>query len=162
MTYFLGIDPGLERIGFGIVARAQGQLSLEAYGVITTPKEASIPERLVQIQTDLQGVLDQFPGIAAAGVEELFFGNNVNTAIPVAQARGVILFTLQQNHCIIEEVKPVQVKSAIAGNGRADKAEMQRIIQLTFGLDELPQPDDAADAIAIAMTAASLHQHTQQ
>jgi crossover junction endodeoxyribonuclease RuvC len=161
MTHFLGIDPGLERTGFGIISRNGGDLVLDAYGVITTPKEDTIPQRLVQIQSDLQSILNQFPDIAAAGVEELFFGNNVNTAIPVAQARGVVLFTLEQNRCIIEEVKPVQVKSAIAGNGRATKAEMQRIVQLTFGLESLPQPDDAADAIAIAMTAAALHQHTQ-
>lgn len=159
MTYFLGIDPGLERTGFGIVARDGGELSLEAYGVITTSKYDTTPERLLQLHADLQEILKKFPDIAAAGVEELFFGNNVNTALPVAQARGVVIFTLAQYRCIIKELKPVEVKSAIAGNGRAQKAEMQKIVQLTFGLSEIPQPDDAADAIAIAMTTAALHQH---
>lgn len=154
---FLGIDPGFERTGFGVINTTAGELKLEAYGVITTSKDDPYPERLVQLQEGLEGILDQFPDIAAVGVEELFFAKNVTTALAVAQARGVILFTLARRNCIIQEIKPVEVKAAVAGNGRADKKEMQRIVQLTFGLKEIPQPDDAADAIAIAITI-SAHQ----
>lgn len=157
---FLGIDPGFERTGFGVINREAGELTLEAYGVITTSKEDAYPERLVQLQEGLEAILEQFPDIAAVGVEELFFAKNVTTALPVAQARGVILFTLARRNCIIQEIKPVEVKAAVAGNGRADKKEMQRMVQLTFGLKEVPQPDDAADAIAIAMTISATSQYT--
>jgi crossover junction endodeoxyribonuclease RuvC len=99
-------------------------------------------------------ILDRHPDIALAGVEELFFAKNTKTAMMVGQARGVILFTLGSRGIRIEEVKPVEVKAAVAGNGRADKKEMQRIVQLTFHLSAPPQPDDAADAIAIALSVA--------
>ncbi|MBI2410523.1 MAG: crossover junction endodeoxyribonuclease RuvC [Candidatus Kerfeldbacteria bacterium] len=152
---FLGIDPGIEITGFGIVDIDRAHHRLLEYGVLRTPRTLTLPERLEMLHTDLSELLSRHQDIVCVGVEELFFAKNAKTAFVVGQARGVILFTLQQSGCTIEEVKPVEVKSAIVGSGHADKKAVQRMIQLRFQLTAPPQPDDAADAIAIALTAAA-------
>lgn len=155
----LGIDPGIERLGFAVADIHGRTHQLLACGVIHTPSSDSVPERLVQIRHDLTELLSQFPDIEAAGVEELFFSKNVTTAAMVWQARGVILEALQA-HGIphIQEVKPNQVKTAVAGNGAAKKPEIQTMVALTFGLKETPKPDDAADAAAVALATAKMMQ----
>lgn len=142
-------------MGYGVTEHTQGSVRLLEYGVVHTPKEQSIPERLALLHTDLLTILDRHPDIALAGVEELFFGTNRTTAMMVSEARGVILFTLASRGIRIEEVKPVEVKAALTGNGHATKQEMERMIQLTFRLEKLPAQDDAADAIAIGLAVAA-------
>lgn len=152
----LGIDPGVERLGFGVIVVEQGRQHLVEYGVITTPRDQTLPQRLCMIQEDLQAILRKHPDIERVGVEELFFAKNAKTAFMVGQARGVILLTLAQAGLRPVEVKPVEVKMALTGSGRADKKAMQKMIQLSFQLHTPPEPDDAADAIAVAITAASI------
>jgi crossover junction endodeoxyribonuclease RuvC len=146
----LGIDPGTAIMGWGIVDEADGALSLVDFGVLTTPAGMPQAERLAQIYDQLRALLDRFRP-EAAGVEELFFGKNVNTAITVGQARGVVLLSLAQAGVPIHEYKPTVVKQAVAGYGGADKKQMQEMVRLTLRLDKIPRPDDAADALAIAI-----------
>jgi crossover junction endodeoxyribonuclease RuvC len=156
---YLGIDPGIEITGFGIVEVEKSQRSLLQCGVIRTETGLPLPERLSILAHDLRSVLAAHSDISIGGVEELFFSKNAKSAFAVGQARGVILFTLHELGITIHNIKPVEVKSIIAGNGRADKKEMQRTIQLIFGLEQPPEPDDAADAVAIALATAHVHQH---
>lgn len=147
----LGIDPGIEITGFAIIDVSNGERKLLECGVIRTSKDLSLPERLTVIHEDLNSIITQYPDIAVAGVEQLFFAKNVTTAFAVGQARGVILFTLAQLGITIESVLPAHVKMAVVGHGNAKKHEVQKMIQLLFGLAEPPQPDDAADAVAVAI-----------
>lgn len=151
----LGIDPGIEITGFAVIETNGATQVLLHCGVIRTSKELTTSERLCIIQEDLQSILSQHTEIECVGVEELFFSKNAKTAFVVGQARGVILLTLEQAKIPLVEVKPVEVKSAIVGTGNAGKKEVQRMVQLLFHLDAPPQPDDAADAAAIALTAAA-------
>lgn len=151
----LGIDPGVERVGIAVITFEGGRYALEECGVITTPASLSMPERLHMIRNDIKTYCTT-KKLDAAGVEELFFAKNVTTALDVSQARGVILEVLHTLNIPSIAVKPVQVKAAVAGHGDASKAEVQKMVQLTFKLDKPPKPDDAADAVAIAMTAAGL------
>lgn len=155
MITALGIDPGIAITGFAVITQDGRSLSLREYGVIRTPQGTSLPDRLVQLNTDLFEVLLRYPHIDVAGIEELFFAKNAKTAFMVGQARGVILHALASKGLRIHELKPVEVKSLITGNGQAKKNEVQRMVQLNFRLSTLPEPDDAADAVAIAMAAAA-------
>ncbi len=163
MPLFIGIDPGLERIGFAVLqpqAKQPMKFEIETYGLIQTSADQSTPQRLQQIHQDLTEVITPYCSTDTkliAGVEQLFFMKNVTTGIVVAQARGVILFTLQTLGCTIQEVTPVGVKQALTGNGQADKKMVQQMVQLELGLPTPPQPDDVADALAIALTTAWLH-----
>ena len=146
----LGIDPGTAITGYGLVTdRGEGTVAV-AHGVITTPSDLSLPDRLVMIQRELSAIIEHYRPDHAA-VEELFFNKNVRTALAVAHARGVMLLTLAQAHVRIFEYTPLEVKQAITGSGRADKRQMQQMITLLLGLDQIPKPDDAADALAIAV-----------
>ena len=145
-----GIDPGTAIMGWGVVDEASGALSLVDVGAFTTPAGMPQAERLVMIYKDLCALLERYRPEAAA-VEELFFGKNVNTAITVGQARGVALLALAQAGTPIHEYKPSEVKQAVAGYGGADKKQMQEMVRLTLRLDKVPRPDDAADALAIAI-----------
>ena len=137
-------------MGWGVVDEAGGTLSLVAYGALTTPAGMPAPDRLVLLYDGLQILLrEQKPD--AAAIEELFFGKNVNTALSVGQARGVALLALAQAGVPIHEYKPTEVKQAVAGYGGADKKQMQEMVRLTLRLDKIPRPDDAADALAIAI-----------
>ncbi len=153
----LGIDPGLQRVGIALAEIVGGKYTLLQCGVITTETGRPLPERLAQIRTDLETFLQQHSGIAAAGVEELFFAKNITTAASVFQARGVILETLQRAGIVqILDVKPQQLKQYVSGHGNATKQEIQAMVKQTFSLETVPQPDDAADAAAITIATEAL------
>lgn len=159
MIRILGIDPGIAITGFAVLDCDGAQRTLVTYGVIRTPEGMPLAERLVLLRTDIKTVIERYPGIHTVGIEELFFAKNAKTAFMVGQARGVLLCTLAEAHIPIQEFKPVEVKSLVVGHGQAKKTDVQRMIQLIFGLATIPQPDDAADAIAIALSAAAQY-HT--
>lgn len=148
----LGIDPGTAIVGYGLVRElSDGALQPVAYDVITTPAGMPMWERLEIIYDGLTAILRQYRP-DRVGVEEMFFAKNVTTAITVAQARGVIMLALHQARIPIAEYKPNAVKQSLTGYGAADKRQMQEMVRLMLGLDKIPKPDDAADALAIAIT----------
>ena len=146
----LGIDPGTAITGYGLVQEDNGQARALAYGAITTPSDLPLPERLKLLQRDLAAVIEQYQPDQSA-VEQLFFNKNVRTALAVGHARGVVLLTLAQASVPIYEYTPLEVKQAVTGNGRADKRQVQQMVTLLLGLNKVPKPDDAADALAIAI-----------
>jgi crossover junction endodeoxyribonuclease RuvC len=150
----LGIDPGTAMLGYGIVERTRTQLRAVDYGVIKTPSSLSLPERLEAIYLALTDLIELHKPVLV-GVERLFFTKNVQTAFAVGQARGVVLLAAQM-HCLeIREATPNEVKVATAGHGSAGKEQVQRMVQAILGLSEIPEPDDAADALAIAICVAN-------
>ena len=145
----LGIDPGTAALGYGIVERTGGRLREVDHGCLTTSADLPLPERLLAIHALVDELLALHePDLM--GVERLFFSRNVQTAMGVGQARGVVLLAAAQHGTPVREATPNEVKSAIAGYGAADKEQVQRMVQLVLGMSELPRPDDAADALAIA------------
>jgi len=158
MSTILGIDPGTATTGYGFI-RQHRDTSLEAlaYGVITTPAKTPAAERLVQLYEELNSlILLHRPQNCA--VEKLFFQRNVTTAIAVGQARGVILLALAQAGMSPAEYTPNEIKLAVSGYGSADKRQVQEMVRMMLGLPEIPRPDDAADALAVAIT----HIHTHR
>lgn len=153
----IGIDPGVEITGFAVIEEQGAERTLLECGVIRTQPNTPLPERLVQIQADLLSILKRHTDAEIVGIEELFFSKNAKTAFMVGQSRGVILFTVESMQFTIQEVKPQQVKMAVVGSGSAKKYEVQRMIQHIFALDSIPQPDDAADAAAVALAAAAMY-----
>ncbi len=148
----LGIDPGTATVGFGFVRELNdGSLQAVHYGVITTPPGIPMAERLTMIFDDLTALIKHYEPERAA-IEEMFFGKNITTAITVAQGRGVILLTLKQAGLPIKEYKPNFIKQSISGYGGAKKPQMQEMVRMLLGLNDIPKPDDAADALAIAIT----------
>lgn len=146
----LGIDPGLATTGYGLVRQVGDRLELVSAGVFLTHKRGSLPRRLQTIYRELSGLIAAWkPDVAA--VEQLFFNVNARTALPVGHARGVILLALADANVPVFEYAPLQVKSSVCGYGRADKAQMQRMVQLLLDLEVPPRPDDAADAVAVAL-----------
>ncbi len=146
----LGIDPGYAIVGFGILKSEGREPSLLSCGAITTQAGRPLPERLLQIADDLEQLIAQFhPQVMA--VERLYFGNNVTTGIGVAQARGVILMTAQRHGLSIYEYDPSQVKLAVVGYGNAEKRQVMEMTKRLLKLKAVPKPDDAADAVAIAL-----------
>ena len=152
MTLALGIDPGTATTGFGLVRlEPDGSLVAIKYGVILTPKEASAPARLEMLYNDLSALLrEHHPDTAA--VEKLFFSRNVTTALAVGQARGVVMLCMQQAGVEPFEYTPNEIKQAVAGYGGAQKRQVQEMVRALLQLDSIPKPDDAADALAIAIT----------
>ncbi len=146
----LGIDPGYAIIGYGVIDTTKQNLVID-YGVITTPKEDSISIRLKNIESALASLFETYKPDAVA-IEELFYFKNQKTVIPVAEARGVILLTAQKYCGNIFEYTPMQIKQALTGQGRAEKAQIQFMVKNILGLKEIPKPDDAADALAVALT----------
>lgn len=146
----LGIDPGTATTGYGVVEGQQGNLALVSYGAITTPASWALPQRLQHIYAQLRALLLQWQPDSAA-VEELFFGKNAQTALAVGHARGVALLALADAGVPIEVYKPAEVKQAVAGYGNASKVQVQDMVQHLLGMPEPPSPDDAADALAIAI-----------
>ena len=147
----LGIDPGIGTTGYGVVDEdASGNVALIAYGAIETQPGAPMAERLKKLHDGAQALLREYQPESVA-VEQLFFGRNVTTAISVGQARGVILLAIAQAGLDVFEYKPAEVKQALSGYGKADKRQMQEMVRLLLNLDHIPRPDDAADAIAIAV-----------
>ncbi len=151
----LGIDPGTATTGYGIIkpAKRQGEFELVDFGVITTKKDLSDAARLEILAGDLESIIKKFKP-DAVGVEKLFLTTNQKTVMTVSQARGVVLFICQKHKLPIAEFTPLQVKNFICGYGKADKKQVQYIIQKTFKLKSVPKPDDAADALAIAVCTA--------
>ena len=145
----LGIDPGYGIVGYGIIDTHRNNYVVD-YGVIETPKEESFPVRLLRIEESLRVLLETYKPDEVA-IEELFYFRNQTTVIPVAEARGVIVLTAQKYCERIFEYTPMQIKQALTGNGRADKKQMQFIVKNVLGLEKIPKPDDAADALAVAI-----------
>lgn len=147
----LGLDPGTATTGYGIVDVVEGELRLVTFGVIETRAGDPPEQRLQTIFRRINALIaDHRPQRAA--VEQLFFGRNITTAIAVGQARGVLLLALADAGIAMSEYSPPKVKEAITGYGKADKAQMQLMVRHLLDLNETPQPDDAADALAVAIT----------
>lgn len=146
----LGIDPGYAIIGYGVIDTIKDNKVID-YGVITTPKEDSIAIRLKNIESALISLFNAYSPDAVA-IEELFYFKNQKTIIPVAEARGVILLTAQKFCENIYEYTPMQIKQALTGQGRAEKKQVQFMVKSILGLKDIPKPDDAADALAVALT----------
>lgn len=146
----LGVDPGLATIGFSIVAKEGNRFDVLEYGVIKTSSDKTDVERLKIIYRNLTELIDEYKPDQMA-VEELFFNKNVKTAIIVGQARGVILLAGAESNIPVAEYTPLQIKQAVVGYGRADKNQVQQMVKNLLNLSEIPRPDDAADALAIAV-----------
>jgi crossover junction endodeoxyribonuclease RuvC len=146
----LGIDPGTAITGYGIVEGEGDSLTLVTYGAITTPANQPLPQRLQQIYRQLQALIAEWHPQSAA-VEELFFSKNARTALVVGHARGVALLAITDADLPIQEYKPAEVKQAVAGYGGAPKDQVQGMVRLLLGLEDIPRPDDAADALAVAI-----------
>jgi len=152
MTLALGIDPGTATTGFGLVRlEDDGSLVAVKYGVILTPKDASAPVRLEMLYNELSDLLKEYHPDTAA-VEKLFFSRNVTTALAVGQARGVVMLCMQQAGIEPFEYTPNEIKQAVAGYGGAQKKQIQEMVRALLQMDSIPKPDDAADALAIAIT----------
>ena len=150
----LGIDPGTAALGYGIVESTRGRVREVDHGCLETSPDTSLPERLLAIHALVDELIESHrPDVLA--VERLFFSKNVQTAFGVGQARGVVLLAAAQHGVPVREATPSEVKSAIAGYGAADKEQVQRMVQMVLGMAERPRPDDAADALAIAVWAAN-------
>ena len=146
----LGIDPGVATIGFGIIRAERGKNTLIQYGVITTPPGIPLSERLVQIYDDMQQLIETFQPDEMA-VEELFFSKNITTGISVAHGRGVILLAAEKLGVPVFEYTPMQVKQSVVGYGKAEKKQVMLMTQRLLNMKEIPRPDDAADALALAI-----------
>lgn len=146
----LGIDPGYAIVGYGVVDLDRSRFTPVDYGVITTPAKIPIEDRLLSIYNEACALMDKYKPDAMA-VEELFFNSNHTTAIPVAEARGIILLAARQRGIKQFEYTPLQVKSAVVGYGRAEKKQVIAMTTSLLGLPKPPKPDDAADALAIAI-----------
>ncbi|MEW6180110.1 MAG: crossover junction endodeoxyribonuclease RuvC [Chloroflexota bacterium] len=146
----VGIDPGVATTGYGVVKDTSEGVCLVDYGVVTTPPKMPLAERLLVLHQELEKII-QLHRPESAAVEKLFFQRNVTSAIAVGQARGVALLTLAENRIDVSEYTPLEVKQAVAGYGAADKKQVQQMVKALLGMDVIPKPDDAADALAIAI-----------
>lgn len=146
----LGIDPGVATIGFGVINAERQKNTLIQYGTITTPAGIPLASRLLQISNDMEELIHLFQPDEMA-IEELFFSTNITTGISVAHGRGVILLAAEKLGVPIFEYTPIQVKQAVAGYGKADKKQVMLMTQCLLHMNRLPRPDDAADALAIAI-----------
>lgn len=147
----LGIDPGIAIVGYGVVETDGNRYKVLDYGVITTPAEMSSPNRLKMVYDGLNILLDRYKPDAVA-IEELFFNKNVKTAIMVGQARGVLVLGVVNKGIDMYEYTPLQVKQGVVGYGRATKKQVQEMVKMLLNLKEIPKPDDAADALAVAIS----------
>jgi crossover junction endodeoxyribonuclease RuvC len=147
----LGLDPGLAITGYGLVRESpSGKLAVVDYGAITTPAWEPLPKRLLTIDRELGTLLYEYsPDVVA--IEELFFCKNVTTALLVGQARGVVILAAARNALPVYEYKPMAVKQSISGYGKAPKSQVQEMVRMLLDLDAVPQPDDAADGLAVAI-----------
>lgn len=146
----LGIDPGYARVGYGVIEFSKNEYKVIEYGSITTEAGVAIPKRLLKLKEELESVVKKYK-IDSASVEELFFNTNTKTAINVAQARGVIVTTLEASSIEVFEYTPLQIKQALVGYGRADKEQMKRMVKGYLKLEKMPKLDDTTDALAIAI-----------
>lgn len=147
----LGIDPGIATMGYGVIEKdVNGNCKAVDYGVVVTPKEETLPVRLAMLEEGINKIIDKFQP-EEISLEELFFTKNITTGIAVAQARGVILLSCVKRCGKLYEYTPMQIKQALTGYGRADKKQMQQVVASLLRLKTIPRPDDAADALAIAL-----------
>lgn len=147
----LGIDPGLATMGYGVINAVKGNYTVIDYGAVITPKDCTLPQRLKQLEEGVEELIATFKPDNIA-IEELFFSKNITTGIPVAEARGVILLTAVKGlGDEVYEYTPNQIKQAVTGYGGADKIQMQHMVQVLLRLKSVPRPDDAADALAVAI-----------
>jgi crossover junction endodeoxyribonuclease RuvC len=147
----IGIDPGTAITGYGLVRElADGSLEVVDYGVIQTSADQTMPDRLVLLYQELKAIIDLHEPQSGA-VEKLFFARNVRTALSVGQARGIALLALAESGVSVAEYSPNEIKQAVAGYGGAEKMQVQMMVQALLDLEEIPQPDDAADALAVAI-----------
>lgn len=145
----LGIDPGTALLGFGVIL-SNGEPEVIEYGVVETLAGAPMPQRLVSLYDHVVGLLEEHrPDVVA--IEQLFFARNVTTAIAVGQARGVVLLAAAKAGVPVVEYSPSEVKHAVVGYGKADKSQMQEMVRIILGMTSTPRPDDAADALAVAL-----------
>lgn len=147
----IGIDPGSAIVGYGIIDYNSNKYSIINYGVVLTSKDLSVEERLKIVYDEISNILKKYKPEFMA-IEDLFYFKNNKTVISVAQARGIILLAGKQNNIHITSYTPLQVKIGITGYGKADKKQVQQMVQKFLGLSEIPKPDDAADALAICIT----------
>jgi crossover junction endodeoxyribonuclease RuvC len=148
----IGIDPGIAITGYGLVKEGHdGGIEMVAFGAVTTPARDDLSVRLQQVYAGIRGLVEKYHPDSAA-IEKLLFGKNVTTAMAVGQARGVTLLALADCGIPIGEYTPASIKQAVAGYGNANKTQVQDMVRLLLNLDEVPRPDDAADALAVAIT----------
>lgn len=146
----MGVDPGTAILGYGLVREESGRLSLVDFGVIRTSPAEAMPDRLCQLYDGLRSIIaGRSPDVIV--VEELFFSKNVRTALAVGQARGAAILAAAKTGTPVREYTPLQVKQAVVGYGRATKEQVQEMVKVLLQLPEVPQPDDAADALAVAI-----------
>ncbi len=146
----LGLDPGTATTGYGLVQSAGSRKEMIAYGVLETSSQMLLPERLSKIGRDLDSVIQQYQPDTVA-IEQIFYHSNAKTVIPVAQSRGVLIYVAVNAGLPVAEYTPLQVKQAITGYGKADKKQVQAMVKQILSLSAVPRPDDAADALAIAV-----------
>ena len=146
----LGIDPGLAIVGYGIIDFDGNKYKTVDYGVITTPAKTSYAKRIKMLYDAMERLLEQY-AVDEVAIEELFFNRNTTTAITVAQARGALVLAVMNRDIELFEYTPLQVKQSVCGYGRADKKQIQEMVQRLLGLQTIPKPDDAADALAVAI-----------
>ena len=146
----IGIDPGIATVGFGVIEAQRGAQKYVTCGVISTPAHTSLSSRLDQIYTDLESLFETFQPDAVS-VEELFFNTNITTGIAVAHGRGVILLAAYRHNSPVYEYTPLQVKQSVVGYGRAEKKQVMEMVKRILNLPSPPKPDDAADAVALAL-----------
>lgn len=148
----VGFDPGLATLGYGVIKKEErGKPVMLDYGIVSTPKELNLAERLCMIERGVKQIIEKYKPDEVA-IEELFFAKNVTTGINVAHARGVVLLTCVKECGRIYEYTPLQIKQALTGYGRAEKKQIQAMVKTFLGLNAVPKPDDAADALAVALT----------
>jgi crossover junction endodeoxyribonuclease RuvC len=150
-VFVLGVDPGLSRCGYCVVQVTRGRSRAVALGVFRTDPARQVPDRLAELWSDVRGLLDEFP-VDSVAVERVLFQANVRTAMSVGQASGVVMAEAAGRGLSVTEYSPNEVKGAVAGFGGADKAQVQKMVQLLLELDVAPDPPDAADAAAVALT----------
>ena len=147
----VGFDPGLATLGYGVITTDfKGKPQMVDYGIVSTPKEENLAVRLKMLEKGVKQIIDTYKPDEIA-IEELFFAKNVKTGIAVAHARGVILLTAIKECGKIFEYTPLQIKQALTGYGRAEKIQIQQMVKTTLRLKGIPRPDDAADALAVAL-----------
>ena len=147
----VGFDPGLATLGYGVIKKEnRKKIEMLDYGIVSTPKDKNLAERLCMIEMGVKQIIEKFKPDEIA-IEELFFAKNVTTGINVAHARGVVLLTAVKECGKIFEYTPLQIKQALTGYGRAEKRQIQEMVKTTLGLRGIPRPDDAADALAVAL-----------
>jgi crossover junction endodeoxyribonuclease RuvC len=152
----IGIDPGIGRMGWGVIDVVGAKTTAQRYGCIETSTKQEVPQRLLEIQESLVAIVTTYkPEILA--IEELFFNTNATTAFIVGQARGIVLLTAAQYKLPVAIYTPLQVKMALTGYGRAEKNQIGQMVKTLLKLDKVPKPDDTADALAIALTHAFSH-----